>query len=195
MKGEGTGYDPDEFTTVSGARVHVLNPNPEAIRLGDIAHGLSRVCRFGGQVGIHMSVAQHCVLVSDIVKDHGGSLEEQMLGLMHDATEAYVGDVISPLKKQLDAFHGIEAKWATAIGQTLGFGDKLANLPEIVHDADTEAFYTEWRDCFPDRAPVVGARPSPNRHVYPMAADQAREAWLRRYDELRAALDSQAATE
>ena len=71
MKGEGTGYDPDEFTTVSGARVHVLNPNPEAIRLGDIAHGLSRVCRFGGQVGIHMSVAQPRTVV---VERHQQSL-------------------------------------------------------------------------------------------------------------------------
>src|SRR5580692_10156968 len=116
MKGK-SDYASDEFTTVSGTRVHVLDPKPETIKLGDIAHGISRICRFGGQVGIHMSVAQHSILVSDIIKDKGGSLEQQMLGLLHDTTEAYVGDVISPLKRQMAIFHEIEAKWAKAIGQ------------------------------------------------------------------------------
>lgn len=179
-----SGYKSDEFSTLSGRRVHVLDPKPEDVALGDIANALSRICRFGGQVYAHVSVAQHSVMVAEIVADLGGSKQEQLIGLLHDATEAYVGDVISPLKRQLPGFQEIERKWALAIGQAFNLGDALANESALVKQADEVAFYTEWRDMFPDRPPVAGANPSKTRSFHPAGPDEARALFLAKYDEL-----------
>ena len=172
----------DEFTTLSGRRVHVLKPRPEDVVLADVANALARVCRFGGHVSIHLSVAQHSVLVSEIVGDMGGDGKLQLVGLLHDASEAYVGDVISPLKHQLADYKEIERGWQEAIGKSLGAD--LVAMPDIIHRADKVAFDTEWRDCFPDRLPVWGATPSTARRIHPMGPDAARDLFLARYDQL-----------
>lgn len=174
-------YDDDEFTTLSGKRVSVFDPKVEDIVLRDIAQALSRVCRFGGHVRQHLSVAQHCVLVSKIVQDTGGSLQQQYRGLLHDASEAYVGDVISPLKHHLPGYEIIEDRWQRVIGQA--FGVELVAPDPLVKDADIVAFYTEWRDNFPERSPLEDARPS-FRPAYGMRAELAEDMFMLRYEEL-----------
>lgn len=88
----------DLLRTVSGLRVSMTNPKPEQFELVDIAVGLSNQCRFGGQVHNHYSVAEHSVACSENAKRCGADVHIQMACLMHDAAEAYLGDVIRPLK-------------------------------------------------------------------------------------------------
>jgi hypothetical protein len=84
--------------TVSGRFVNPFDPDPEQIDIGDIARALANVCRFGGHCRSFYSVAQHSVIVSELVEQRGGDVEDVFAALMHDATEAYLGDMPHPLK-------------------------------------------------------------------------------------------------
>lgn len=77
----------------SGRRIDLARPRIEDINIRDISRGLSNVCRYAGQVPQFYSVAQHCVLVSQMCLER-----YTKHGLMHDASEAYIGDVTRNLK-------------------------------------------------------------------------------------------------
>lgn len=89
------------FNTASGRLINIYNPEPDSIILSDIANSLSKICRFGGHIHDFYSVAQHSVLVAAMADS-----DIKMEALMHDAAEAFVGDMIKPLKtiigKQFD---------------------------------------------------------------------------------------------
>lgn len=85
--------------TVSGKRFYLLDPRPEMICLEDIAHALGQLCRFTGHTRQFLSVAEHSVTVSHLLKPFGPAAE--LAGLLHDAAEAYIGDVNNPLKVAL----------------------------------------------------------------------------------------------
>jgi hypothetical protein len=94
--------------TYGGRKFYPLDPRVRDVELVDVAHGLAMTCRYGGQCRMFYSVAEHCVLVSEIVEMHarnaGMSAEQVRLiaqcALMHDSAEAYIGDMIRPLKHQ-----------------------------------------------------------------------------------------------
>lgn len=133
------------FQTYTGKRIYVTQPKPEAIVLGDIAHALALTARFGGHTTKPYSVAQHSVLVADIVKDTHPQLA--LAALLHDATEAYLGDLIRPLKLVLPAYSKLEDEWAKVIGEA--FGVRLHPLHRAIKEADVIALATERRDLFP----------------------------------------------
>ena len=81
---------------VGGGVVDVLNPARDSIHLEDIAHALSMLCRYGGHLLEHYSVAQHSCLVAQLLEPR-----LRVYGLLHDAAEAYLGDVVTPLKGKL----------------------------------------------------------------------------------------------
>jgi hypothetical protein len=82
-----------EMLTYTGKKFFPLHPNSDDIDIKDIAHALSNVCRFTGHVSQFYSVAQHCVLVSQLCNP-----ENALAGLVHDASEAYLSDVARPVK-------------------------------------------------------------------------------------------------
>jgi uncharacterized protein len=84
--------------TVSGRWVNPFDPDPEQLDAGDIARALANLCRFGGHSRSFYSVAQHSVIVSRLVEARTGDAEDAFAALMHDATEAYLGDMPHPLK-------------------------------------------------------------------------------------------------
>jgi len=105
---------------LSGRRLDLLDPSPLDVEIEDIAHGLARVARWNGQTrGDHaFSVAQHCLLVEDIV----GKLEPQveprwrLAALLHDAPEYVIGDMISPFKAALGVdYKDFEARLERAV--------------------------------------------------------------------------------
>lgn len=94
----------------SGALFDILDPEGSDFTLQDIAHGLGRVCRFAGQTNRFYSVAEHCFHVARLVPvEHGRA------GLLHDASEAFIGDVTRPLKALLPNYQVIEARVEAAI--------------------------------------------------------------------------------
>src|SRR3954471_8611075 len=84
--------------TVSVRWVNPFDPDPEQLDAGDIAQALSNQCRFGGHSRVFYSVAQHSAIVSDLVRDRGGSTTDVLAALLHDAGEAYLVDLPHPLK-------------------------------------------------------------------------------------------------
>jgi len=96
--------------TWSGLRFSPLDPQRYGITIGDIAHALAYTCRFGGHCSRYYSVAEHSVYVSHHVPE-GLALT----GLLHDAAEAYLGDVPRPLKPMWRNYKTIERKVLQAI--------------------------------------------------------------------------------
>ena len=87
----------------SGAWFDFLDPESSDFAIEDIAAGLSNICRYAGQCSGFYSVAEHSLLVSEVAFDHAYA------ALMHDAAEAFIGDVTRPLKQLLPDFKRIEA--------------------------------------------------------------------------------------
>ena len=84
--------------TLSGRRVNPFDASPEDIDPADIATALSNLCRFGGHSSAFYSVAQHSAIVADLLERQGATPDELMAALLHDAAEAYLGDLPHPIK-------------------------------------------------------------------------------------------------
>lgn len=127
--------------TLSGARLDLIDPKPRQIIFSDIAAGLSKECRYSGQIRDFYSVAEHSIYVSQAAIHQGRRLGMDqnnlyILGqqaLLHDATEAYIKDLPTPLKALLPEYKAVEKKLLEAIFDRF-------NVPypmnSIVHDMD-----------------------------------------------------------
>lgn len=124
--------------TFSGLELDILNPHPDQISIIDIAHGLSNLCRYTGQTRFFYSVAQHSVLVATYLEKKYGPAEA-FAGLLHDASEAYMGDVATPLKKLLPEYISLEHRLQMMINEKF----KVGYHPTEVMEADSKIFMME----------------------------------------------------
>ncbi|MDP3133715.1 MAG: phosphohydrolase, partial [Burkholderiaceae bacterium] len=92
------------ISTFKGNRFYPAEPRIDGIDIEDIAHGLAYQCRFNGQTSAFYSVAQHSLMVADLVPP-----ALRRAALLHDAAEAYLGDMVKPLKALVPDFGHIEA--------------------------------------------------------------------------------------
>jgi uncharacterized protein len=127
------------LTTFSGREIKVFRPDPQQIALTDIARALAMQCRYAGQVERFYSVAEHSVIVSLHLDTEGLGLA----GLLHDAAEAYVGDLIRPVKHALrssaaprfaqvpSVYDRIEAAFCDAIAERFGLPQGFQDHPRI----------------------------------------------------------------
>lgn len=163
------------FQTHTNRRFYPDDPRVEDIVIDDIAHSLARICRYNGHVHEHYSVAQHSVLVSDILEP-----ELKMLGLLHDAAEAYIGDVIRPLKVLLPDYQKIEARVEDAVCER--FGLPMPPWPSAIKDADMRMCETERRDLLPKR---IGPYWDGMDRTWGQAFPQRIESWSATWAERR----------
>ena len=165
--------------TNTGNYISLINPNPDEITIEDIATGLSNVCRFNGQLKMWYSVAEHSIHVAKLVPK-----QYKLQALLHDATEAYICDVPTPLKRMLgDAYSLVEERLAGAIGEK--FGVNLTDLPAVVNQADRVMVVSE-RDAFQYSPRTWGpeyeeALRYPDMHRLYATPAAAREAFLRKF--------------
>jgi len=134
--------------TRHGAYFDFEDPEGSVILLGDIAHALGHLCRFTGHTQQFYSVAEHSVHASYLVP-----LEDALAALMHDAAEAYVGDVSRPLKSLLPGFREIEHRVERAVLARFSIPQPL---PPSVKRADMmllrveQVFAMDCADQWPD---------------------------------------------
>lgn len=129
----------------SGGKINLLDPQVEDIHIEDIAHALSNICRFGGHSREFYSVAQHSCLVSYLVP-----MPYQLRALLHDASEAYLGDVIKPLKHRIAlAYEPLEMLFTIAINRRFGI-DLQATITaqEHIKRSDKMALEMEFEYLF-----------------------------------------------
>lgn len=129
-------------STFLGNRFFLTNPRIDDVAIEDIAHGLAYQCRFNGQTRVFYSVAQHSLMVMSLVPE-----KLQFSALLHDAAEAYLGDMVKPLKNLFPEFSVIEARVMAIIGHR--FGLDLTHLDPAIKQADLIALATEKRDLMP----------------------------------------------
>lgn len=140
-----TMYGDVSMETNDGREINLLDPQPSAISIDSIANALSMQTRFNGHITRFYSVAEHSVLVSDLLLRGTGSYRLALAGLLHDASEAYMGDLISPVKHAMGGRHAkrwkdVERGLDTAICEALGLvPDK--NI-EMWHGPDVKA--ADW---------------------------------------------------
>ena len=92
---------PHWITTYTGRKFRLWDPDPEMIDLRDISAGLSKICRFAGQIDRFYSVAEHSLNVWRLCEPLNPDPNTQIACLLHDAAEAYIGDLPTPLKRLL----------------------------------------------------------------------------------------------
>lgn len=134
---------------LSGRRLDLLDPSPLDVEIEDIAHGLARVARWNGQtLGDHaFSVAQHCVLVEEIVSALNPAYPrtQRLMALLHDAPEYVIGDLISPFKAAVGLdYKAFERRLLRAIHTRFGLPPEApAEAVAAIKSADRIAAYFE----------------------------------------------------
>lgn len=155
---------PPEIQTQSGSYFNFVNPELSEFTIEDIASALSKLCRFTGHVKSFYSVSQHSTMVSRIVPP-----KDALAGLLHDASEAFLNDISSPLKQLLSEYRVIEKRVEKVILNRFGLSE---NLPDSVKRADLIMLATEKRDLMPGCidshwAIIQGIDPLPE-HIHPL---------------------------
>lgn len=182
--------------TASGQRFWPLDPRAREVQVYDLAHHLANLCRFTGAVREPYSIAQHCCLVSDLAALKARSLglsraEIKALafeGLLHDASEAYLNDVSTPVKVQpeLAGYRAAEERVRLAVCERFGLPREETPL---VKWADRMALIMEARDMMPNYAEDFGDRGDPApRLVEPWGHNRARIEFLVRFGALTEAV-------
>jgi uncharacterized protein len=164
----------------TGTRMDLANPSLESISITDIANSLSKICRFTGHSTKFYSVAEHCVRASHIPKGY----EAQFATLMHDAHEAFCGDVSSPLKALLPDYKTVEAKLQQIVRERYAISHEN---DDIVRTCDLKMLATEKRDLMANSHTYWDIL----KHVEPLTVAitpwdhaLAKKMFLRRFNEL-----------
>lgn len=122
-------------------------PDPADIRLGDIAGGLAKTCRFGAQLPGWYTVAEHCVHATRLAQARDYHIDVVRAVLLHDASEAYLGDQIRPKRRLVPGFSPIEHAVTTAIFRRFDVG--LHWLSErLVSEIDDGLLVAEYSALF-----------------------------------------------
>lgn len=168
--------------TYTGGKFWPLDPRPEEVKIEDIAHALSMLCRYGGHCRRFYSVAEHSVIVSYYVP-----WEYALTALLHDAPEAYITDLPRPLKYSLDGYQEAEDRVWRAVADHFGLHHEL---PDSVKWADDAILYhevhqnmttTDMDDRWWDRGKIL---PYPQPILELLDPVRAEQLFLSRFHEI-----------
>lgn len=175
--------------TASGRKVHPAALRPEDVCIEDIAHHLAHQCRFAGASREFYSTAQHSLLVAALLAEWApDDALLQLCGLLHDAPEYLLGDLVTPVKEQVGGNYRVfEAMAWCAIAQAF---ELPLELPAAVKRADLVALAIERRDLIaphPDTWPALVGIDAP-AHLAALGGLHprfARRVFLERFQALR----------
>jgi hypothetical protein len=169
--------------TVSGKKFFFLDPKEEDFDIKDIAHALSLNCRFTGHCNTFYSVAEHCWHMSRMAPE-----EHAFACLLHDASEAYITDVASPIKQHLPEYIKIEERILSRLFNKYNLPYPMSPIVKYLDRVmlSTEAYYlipskgVDWE--------LWGNKRPPVQHTFrPLGftPDRAKQLFLDRFYELK----------
>jgi hypothetical protein len=159
--------------------VDFYNPHPDTIVWSDIAHALGSLARFNGHTKRFYSVAEHSVMVARMVPP-----ADALWGLVHDAAEAYIGDIVSPVKHLCPEVDIIERRLMGVICDKLGLPHKI---PASVVEADARMLATEARDLLIGDVSWCKALPYDDEVIEPEFTNTPQDAaimWIRNFEHI-----------
>ena len=189
---KGVPSKPLQQMMISGRCIVMNDPHVDQIDISDIAYSLSRSARYAGNtIGEPYSVAQHSVLVADLVKEtNPDDILLQLAALLHDAAEAPLIDIPYPVKISIDGFDELEDDIMCAIGRKFMVPQQVFDDPAI-KSADWRAQQLEVRDLLPlpnvltpeeywgfDPALIVGKK------IIPLQWQEAQELFITEFNDL-----------
>lgn len=180
MKIDMLAKDDPSILLSSGNYFYFKRPRESNFDISDIAAGLSKICRFNGQCHSFYSVAQHSILVSQIVpKKHA------LAALLHDAAEAFIGDMVAPLKGLFPEYKALEHEIEAVIFERFGIPTPL---DPCIKEADLILLKTEQRDLMSNRdawSQLENIHPLPETIIPYALPRRAYFEYLTRYYEIK----------
>lgn len=176
--------------THTGRNVSLAAPDPATIEIRDIACSLARINRFSGATRLPVNVACHSLNVTRALGVAGADAGVQLLGLLHDAHEAYIGDITTPMKREIAEWAGsdlvsrIAERLDAAIHQAFGLVRLVTPAAMArVRWADAAVRAAEWRDLM--EGPMVSDVDPVSFPIKPRNADKAEDEFLKAFARLR----------
>jgi len=174
----------------SGHEFSTLNPCAKDVKIEDIAHSLSNICRFNGHSRFFYSVAQHSIAVQQMMKEDNCSIYLQLCSILHDATEFVTCDLPTPWKCCIKGFKEIENGIEDAIFDAFGIKKPSEEEHSIIKEYDRKALYVESKHL------MVGYENWDNIIIYPgidypiikRPQEEVEEEFLWRFNSLLAKL-------
>lgn len=160
------------IVTAGGEVLNPFDPRVDQMSIDDIAHSLANQCRFNGHCARFLSVAEHSVRVASRVQETTKDPKIALTALLHDAAEAYIGDIPKPIKSQLKNVNGVsieDHEERIAWRLSLKFGT-IHPLPPVVKKADNDQLQWEVERLMP---PFKFGRP-----YYPWTPERAKTVFL-----------------
>lgn len=167
------------ITTFSGLNFNYLNPTLQSICIEDITQSLSHECCFAGHLAAFYSVAQHSLLLSQLVPP-----EYALEALLYNASAAYCRDIPSPLKQLLPNYQIVESLVDTVIRKKFALPSEKSDVVHFYHliMLATEIKELDIRDG--RTRPMLTGIPVKNMAISPMLPAQVRSVFLTRFNEL-----------
>ncbi|MBQ1505572.1 MAG: phosphohydrolase [Erysipelotrichales bacterium] len=173
------------ITTWSGVHFDPVHPDPELIRIEDIAHSLSLLCRANGHFKYFYTVAQHSIACAREAKARSLSRRVQLACLLHDAAEAFLSDVTRPVKALLPEYSVIEDRLLDTIWEKYLGSPVTKEEREAVFEIDDDMLSLEFKEIMPeelgDRYRKLKAEIRPHREN----EEDVEKEFLRLFDELK----------
>ena len=143
-----------ELWTLGGAKIDFANPQRDMIDMSTVAISLANQSRFNGYTNGYYSVAQHSTIMSYWAEDlhEGDNIDLARAALLHDAGEAWIGEIITPLKRKCPSIKGHESNVTRMIFEDHEIDPDMWDCAEI-KELDAIMFNTEVRDLKENYAP------------------------------------------
>lgn len=143
-----TGCRGNTIKVAAGHYVDLAAPSPDSIDILTVAASLSKLCRFGCHVPIFYSVAEHCIHATALAVSEGLVGDALRAVFLHDAAEAYIGDVVKPLKVMLPDYAVVERRMEQAVAKS--FGVDFERWADVVKRFDRMMLKAEKLTLWPD---------------------------------------------
>lgn len=179
--------EPWSVTVYSGALLDVSKLSEDDIDIGDIAHALSLQCRYNGHCRFHYSVAQHCVAVSKFVLEQTKDYRAGLAALLHDASEAYIQDIVRGCKRMMPAYIALEHNIQDRIFKRFGLPD-YESFHDVIKSWDNRVLKSEVlaliRGQGRDWSGFEAVEPAPGLKITEIAPVTAEQMFLIVYQNL-----------